>query len=293
MRLLLTLSLALLSACAPIGGEPAYYRTLARPAVVAADLTFFAKAEERGMGEVVRDYAWRGVYAVLPDQELVTGPVGLANVLGALEMGRPGTQWETLRVEVSADGEMAYTFGRGSYRRAEGETGFARYAAVWTRRGQEWRMAAVAFSEAGGPGSPPPPDLAASPEPVPGPGDAAEQVLRADADFAALAKSAGVQRAFMDYAAPDGVLAGGPWYGRDAIGRVWEGSRTSIDWAPIVGGAAGGLGWTIGNATIRAEGPQGTRTSYSHYLTVWRRGADGAWRYALDLGAPRPAPASP
>ncbi len=38
-------------------------------------------------------------------------------------------------------------------------------------------------------------------------------------------------------------------------------------------------------------GPDGTsRTSYSKYLTIWRRADAGQWRYVIDGGNDRPQP---
>ncbi|HXL35333.1 MAG TPA: hypothetical protein VN953_10445 [Gemmatimonadales bacterium] len=53
----------------------------------------------------------------------------------------------------------------------------------------------------------------------------------------------------------------------------------------------GDLGFTVGEAEIHTMGPDGTsRTSYSKYLTIWRRADAGQWRYVIDGGNDRPQP---
>ena len=59
-------------------------------------------------------------------------------------------------------------------------------------------------------------------------------------------------------------------------------------WAPRVADAApsGDLAFTSGDAIIHI----GKDTSYSNYLTVWKRLADGKWRFVADGGNSAPAP---
>jgi len=55
--------------------------------------------------------------------------------------------------------------------------------------------------------------------------------------------------------------------------------------------AGGDLGFTVGEAEIHTVAPDGApRTSYTKYLTVWRRTDAGEWRYVIDGGNDRPQP---
>jgi ketosteroid isomerase-like protein len=57
-------------------------------------------------------------------------------------------------------------------------------------------------------------------------------------------------------------------------------------------GSGGDLGYTLGRYELRFTGPDGAmQTSTGAYLTVWRRGPDGAWKVVLDQGTPDPSPA--
>src|SRR5438046_704858 len=66
-----------------------------------------------------------------------------------------------------------------------------------------------------------------------------------------------------------------------------------ILWRPVAGDVAAGgdLGFTVGEAEIHTVAPDGApRTSYTKYLTVWRRTDAGEWRYVIDGGNDRPQP---
>jgi ketosteroid isomerase-like protein len=54
---------------------------------------------------------------------------------------------------------------------------------------------------------------------------------------------------------------------------------------------SGDLGYTLGRYESRRIGPDGQQVRETgSYLTVWKRGADGSWKVALDIGSPDPSP---
>ena len=116
----------------------------------------------------------------------------------------------------------------------------------------------------------------------------------ADAAFAAEGGTiAGPLAAFVKYVAADGLFPGetegarGPAMVREAFAG-WPAGRLLL-WAPTrsMGYAAGGLAFTVGEATNRkADSDEGL--TRSKYLTVWRLEADGSWKWIFDLGSPRP-----
>jgi ketosteroid isomerase-like protein len=116
-------------------------------------------------------------------------------------------------------------------------------------------------------------------------------VLQADRDFAALAAAENVQVAFAAFAAPTGVVMGGPEYGPDEIRASFAeavAAGATLEWGPILGGVAesGDLGYTVGLAV--SNGPNGKR--YTKYLSIWQRQPDGRFKYVADGGTSRPAP---
>lgn len=113
----------------------------------------------------------------------------------------------------------------------------------------------------------------------------------AERAFASRSVDAGVRAAFLRYLAPDGVIfQPGPIVGR----TFWEAQpevEGTLWWAPRVVEVArsGDIGYTTGPYGFTA----GERTGHGWYSSVWRRGADGAWQVAVDLGirTAEPAPA--
>jgi ketosteroid isomerase-like protein len=142
------------------------------------------------------------------------------------------------------------------------------------------------------------------PFPAPPPLDRTHPSLsfaEADSAFAAQAERLGAEKAFAAYAAvdavtfpPGGVLTRGP----EAIGRAVRDDGVPSHWAwwPVAaGGSDGGdLGFTVGEAEIRAAEPTaGGGVYYGKYLTLWRRDDQGRIRFLADGGSPRPIPVRP
>jgi ketosteroid isomerase-like protein len=126
----------------------------------------------------------------------------------------------------------------------------------------------------------------------------ADAVLAADLAFAAYAKAHGTEAAFVEYATADAVLfvAGvGPVRGPAAIGRVYaSGPKILLEWTPEFAevAASGDLAWSWGYGRWTVQDGSG-KTGTTNYVTVWRRQADGRWKWAADLGVPGPAKAAP
>jgi ketosteroid isomerase-like protein len=120
---------------------------------------------------------------------------------------------------------------------------------------------------------------------------AATAVMQADRGFAARAAAAGLQAAFVEYAAPDALIfrAGvGPIRGSAAIGESFAGAGSAtLRWAPEAAdvAASGDLAYTWGWYTFTADG----KSSTGNYVSIWRR-IDGRWQYVVDLGVPAPRP---
>ncbi len=61
-----------------------------------------------------------------------------------------------------------------------------------------------------------------------------------------------------------------------------------MSWKPIRAEAAksGELGYSFGNWKYETQ----DTTYYGNYYTVWRKQADGSWKWILDGGNPTPQP---
>ena len=115
--------------------------------------------------------------------------------------------------------------------------------------------------------------------------EALDSLVAAERTFAARSAEKGVRDAFLAYLAGDGVIFRPlPTSGR----KAWE-SRgpvaATLAWEPVYAevSAAGDLGYTTGPWELRPNDPQ-RPAGYGHFVSVWQRQADGAWRVAVDIG---------
>ncbi len=119
-----------------------------------------------------------------------------------------------------------------------------------------------------------------------------DSLVTAERAFATRSVGQGVRDAFLAFLAEDGVIFSPlATNGRQA----WE-SRAPVTatlvWEPVFAevSAAGDLGYTTGPWELRPNDPQ-RATGYGHYVSVWQKQADGAWRVAVDIGITHAQPA--
>ena len=129
---------------------------------------------------------------------------------------------------------------------------------------------------------------AAAPAPMPIPAalpPAAQQIDDAEHAFAQAVAQSGIVQGFRQFASPDAVMfLPDPTPAQPALADArWPGE---LLWrAQYVGVApSGDLGFSAGPSLLRGAG----RPSGGFYLTVWRRQADGSWKFVLDHAADMP-----
>lgn len=288
MRIVAVAIVAGVVACAPAGAGRSPLP--AHGSLMAADREYAAAAQSQGLADAFLRWAADDVSFLAPGVDVLRGKDAARAWLTADSASRAAVRWSAIHGGVSADGRSGYTFGTGV-----GAAVHRRYIAWWTRPGAEWRIQAFALIPAGDTALTPPAGFfAGAIRGTPSPRGAAEReaVMQADRDFAAMALARSPREAFETYAAPWAVLASGPEYGPEQIGRAF--SRPAvIAWGPVLGGAAasGDLGYTIGLAKYTFQRPDGTSANaFSKYLSVWMRQPDGTWKYVVDGGNSRPAP---
>jgi ketosteroid isomerase-like protein len=122
--------------------------------------------------------------------------------------------------------------------------------------------------------------------------EALDSLVAAERAFATRSVEQGTREAFLAYLAEDGVIFSPlATNGRQA----WE-SRAPLTatlvWEPVFAevSAAGDLGYTTGPWELRPNDPQ-RPTGYGHYVSVWQKQSDGAWRVAVDIGIAHAQPA--
>ncbi len=114
---------------------------------------------------------------------------------------------------------------------------------------------------------------------------ALDSLVAAERAFARMSLEQGVRDAFIHWMAPDGVIfrplatnARRAWESR---GRV----AARLAWSPVFAeiSAAGDLGLTTGPWELRPDDPR-LPPGHGHFVSVWQRQGDGAWRVAVDIG---------
>jgi hypothetical protein len=112
-----------------------------------------------------------------------------------------------------------------------------------------------------------------------------EQLVRQERAFALDVEASGMRGGFLRFLPPDGVMLlptpapGRPYYADQAPSTV------RLDWLPdrVALSRDGQLGFTSGPWT-RARAAGVAPTLFGHYVSVWRRDADGTWWMAFDSG---------
>ena len=109
------------------------------------------------------------------------------------------------------------------------------------------------------------------------------------------------QKAFASWLDEEAVFLGGRLHqGREAILAAWSvyfdgDSDLRLSWRPhtAVASRCDDIGYTLGDYSSIAPAADGELARYTGtYLSVWRKGTDGAWRVVADAGTP-PVRATP
>ena len=125
-----------------------------------------------------------------------------------------------------------------------------------------------------------------------------EVLMEADRAFAEAVAQGGTE-AWVSWFATDGAQiqpGSGEIMGHDAIRSLMAGlddPNFKLSWKPLRAdiAASGDLGWTTGSYVSEGVGPDGEpRRGQGRYVTIWRKGADGAWKVVMDLGNPTQSP---
>lgn len=123
--------------------------------------------------------------------------------------------------------------------------------------------------------------------------------------FCAMAKEQGINAAFAHFAAPDVAFIDtdprkfrGPAAVQERMGPDQPG--VSITWSAYFTDVSddGTLGYNYGRYDYRRPGKDGQEiVRGGWFLTIWKRQADGSWKYVMDNGAPdrpvSPVPPTP
>ncbi|MDQ3918519.1 MAG: nuclear transport factor 2 family protein [Acidobacteriota bacterium] len=120
-------------------------------------------------------------------------------------------------------------------------------------------------------------------------------VVEAERAFALFTAEAGMKKGFLRYAAPDAVI-----FRRTPVNAIEAWTQTNppppglLTWYPTYADVsrAGDLGWTTGPYEFREKTEEKQPAASGHYVTLWRRQPDGAFKFVLDFGIRHDAPAA-
>ena len=115
-----------------------------------------------------------------------------------------------------------------------------------------------------------------------------KEILKAEADFSAMAQDKGMNAAFLHFVADDGVLLRNNALikGKDSIKVYMKNSASKgLSWTPtfVDVSASGDLGYTYGTYMYKYKDSLGNEKSSSGiFHTVWKRQPDNSWKFVWD-----------
>ena len=112
--------------------------------------------------------------------------------------------------------------------------------------------------------------------------------------FERAAAEKGVNQAFVEFSAPDGVCFNPNQVNCREYWRTRPASPAGLFWNPnfVDVSSNGALGYTTGNSIYRPKGKDDPDAYYGQYVTMWQRQPNGTYLAALDLGISHEKPAA-
>ena len=116
--------------------------------------------------------------------------------------------------------------------------------------------------------------------------EAVRAMTNAEKKFYETGQEKGTRAAFLEFLAPDGIVfRPGPVNGQEAWSKRPE-SGLDLVWEPTLAAIArsGDFGYDTGPAKWRANKKELNFTGYGHFISIWKKQKNGAWKVALDCG---------
>lgn len=300
-------------------------RQAALDSLLAAEKAFADDAAVKGIHDSFLDFLADDGVLFRPD------PVNGKEYLRSHPPAPGFLSWVPAYSEISMGGDLGYNTGPYEYRRKAGdaEADSGQFATVWQHQADgSWKV--LVDLGTAGPASPAIPAVAAAPTPgtpaappppaihLKGPPSwpanrlsaakveaAKAALLAADRAFGEVARTKGGAAAYAAILCDDARLLRDdvpPVVGKEAVRAsvmATMAKATELQTWEVVGGGvarSGDFGYTYGIVLNGAVGGGSVKTA--NYLRVWRQVADGSWKLAFDVLAPRPklqpaAPAAP
>jgi ketosteroid isomerase-like protein len=128
---------------------------------------------------------------------------------------------------------------------------------------------------------------------------ALQEMVKTEQAFSKMAEEKNPRDAFMTFIADDGLL-----FRPGAVnGKKWmlehpvppSDKKPLLAWQPAYAGmaASGDMGFTTGPWEAKGDIKDEKPSAYGHFMTVWKKQADGSWRFVVDLGISHPQSGGP
>lgn len=128
---------------------------------------------------------------------------------------------------------------------------------------------------------------------------AIQDMVNTEQAFSKTAEEKNTRDAFLEFIADDGLL-----FRPGAVnGKKWmiehpvppSDKRPLLAWQPSFAGmsASGDMGFTTGPWEFKADVSDDKPSGYGHFVTVWKKQADGSWKFVVDLGISHPQSGGP
>jgi ketosteroid isomerase-like protein len=126
-----------------------------------------------------------------------------------------------------------------------------------------------------------------------------QSLVETERSFSRASAEKGIRESFSEFIADDGIL-----FRPTAVpGKKWmqehplppSSTRPLLTWQPIVAGIseAGDMGYTTGPWQRKNDIKDAKPAAFGNFMTVWKKQADGKWRFVIDLGITNPEPKNP
>ena len=128
---------------------------------------------------------------------------------------------------------------------------------------------------------------------------ALQEMVNTEQAFSKMAEEQNVRDAFLAFIADDGLL-----FRPGAVnGKKWmqehpvppSDKNPLLAWQPAFAGmsASGDMGFTTGPWEFKADRRDEKPSGYGDFVTVWKKQADGTWKFVVDLGISHPQSSGP
>ena len=130
-------------------------------------------------------------------------------------------------------------------------------------------------------------------------GNDLKSMVETERAFSRASEEKATREAFAEFIAADGIL----FRPTPVLGKKWmqdhplppATTRSLLSWQPIFAAIslAGDLGYTTGPWQFKQDIKDAKPVAFGNFMTVWKKQADGSWKFAIDLGIGNPEPKAP